>query len=130
MKEQLAKVADAATAAGQEIYAFAKEQAPELIKEIITWHIASNAIIFAISTVIVVLAAIAIKHCYKVITGDSTSFGGEEFAFAGIITSAVILFFSSVSMAIHALDAVKGIASPRLVVLEKISEVTKIGKNK
>jgi len=107
--------------------AFVSEQAPELAKEVVAWHIAKAGITAIFCLIAIVVANYGAIWMLKTFPKE-TSGGYDDneiprgFAYIGRI---VITLGCLVGVASNVAEVAKGIYAPRLVVLEALQKAVK-----
>lgn len=98
---------------------FSVEQVPLVVQEYINWIFWSNCFGAILALIAMIIAAIIWRKIYKTVDGDT-----DDQVFTLIMGSLVMVAFS-IPMCVHFAKAAKAHIAPRVVIIEKISELVK-----
>lgn len=104
---------------------FAIEQAPLVVQEFLAWEFWSNVTIAAFSLAAFIVAALALKFIRKVSLKKPFDDCDFFIVFVGSAISLAAIIISTLAFASSTRHAVKAKVAPRIIILEKVRELTR-----
>jgi hypothetical protein len=121
MAEKLADVITWLEASGKDTEGFIRDQAPLLVKDMITWGYVECAVAGAIFLVIGSIASCVAVHWWR--KGDDVPYKDEGFQAGCVIIGGAVTLFSSIGVIAAIYEASKIFFAPRLFIVQEIGRM-------
>lgn len=129
VESTLVSLFNTAVQTGKDVYAFAQEQAPELVREVLVYHTAVDATWIILGLIVMIGANMGrakLWQCYlrEKEFGDTCSTQGD-WQFSAIMASCIGGFIGGVMILPNLFHLIKVVFAPRMFLIEYVSALIK-----
>ena len=121
--KQIAEILKKGLEAAEKSGNFVIEQAPDLVKQLITYKTIETSICVLIEITLMYLIFRYFKYLYKKNNEDSDFISDNEFHIAGIVLSLVVAIFMFIAFITDISNLIQLIFAPKIYLLEYIAQL-------